>query len=277
MRPGEPIQVSEQQEAIDQKPASTLCKAMAITLKAYNQATRDLLAIKYASVRDAAPPHLRAPCHTYVVCCLDGIIVRYDAAGEKTPRVFCTDLDQPLSAIAPGFSEFVMHVPDDPSSYVPEHKGPSISQVFVNADGQATEQARIHPVLYASKGLPADFQMPSPPARPPCLASMHCELELNIQGTVLPANTPAKAIRTAPENLLARAVVALPVGWKAIEIYPRLREEYWRPEYAAAWAEQDLLGAIAQRNLAVNALHRLDGRRDFKVCSPVPRSPAISF
>jgi hypothetical protein len=55
--------------------------------------------------------------------------------------------------------------------------------------------------------------------------------------------------------------MSLPVGWQAIEIYPRLGEEYWRPEYAAAWAQLDLLNAIAQHNLVENALHRLDGRR----------------
>jgi hypothetical protein len=51
------------------------------------------------------------------------------------------------------------------------------------------------------------------------------------------------------------------VGWQAIEIYPRLSEEYWRPEYAAAWARLDLMSVIAQRNFVDNALLRLDGRR----------------
>lgn len=54
--------------------------------------------------------------------------------------------------------------------------------------------------------------------------------------------------------------MALPVGWQAIEIYPLLGEEYWRSEYAKAWAQLDLLSAIAQRNAVENALLRLDGR-----------------
>jgi len=50
------------------------------------------------------------------------------------------------------------------------------------------------------------------------------------------------------------------VGWPSIEIYPLLGEEYWRPEYAKAWAQLDLLSAITERNAVENALLRLDGR-----------------
>jgi hypothetical protein len=31
-------------------------------------------------------PHLRVPCHIYVLCCPDGVVVRYDAAGEEEPK-----------------------------------------------------------------------------------------------------------------------------------------------------------------------------------------------
>ena len=82
-----------------------------------------------------------------------------------------------------------------------------------------------------------------------------------MHGVLSPANTPARAISTGSDHFLAHGLMSLPVGWQAIEIYPRLGEEYWRPEYAAAWAQLDLLNAIAQHNLVENALHRLDGRR----------------
>jgi hypothetical protein len=82
-----------------------------------------------------------------------------------------------------------------------------------------------------------------------------------MRGVVKTLNVPARAIPTGSEFFVAHGVKGLAVGWQAIEIYPRLSEEYWRPEYAAAWAKLDLMSVIAQRNLVENALLRLDGRR----------------
>ncbi len=172
LQPGQPIQVSDPIEVTDGTQMSSLCVAMAETLGAYSKAGRELLAGQYASVRDLAPPHLRVPCHIYVVCCPDGVIVRYDAAGEDEPKVRYTDHHQGLAEAAPGFSEQVIHVPDDPATYVPKHLGPGIIQMLVNERGEAVEHGRLHPVIYAPKSLPADFVMPPPPARPPCLASI---------------------------------------------------------------------------------------------------------
>jgi hypothetical protein len=45
-----------------------------------------------------------------------------------------------------------------------------------------------------------------------------------------------------------------------IEVYPPLGEEYWKPEYAATWAELDLLAAIAQKNAVASALRGIDSR-----------------
>ena len=189
---------------------------MAATLSAYIKAARELLASKYASVRDLAPPHLRVPCHVYVVCCSDGVVVRYDAAGEEEPKVRYTDFDQALVLAAPNFSEQVIHVPDDIATYVPEHKGPALIQTVVNANGEAVEYARLYPVLYAPKALPPDFKMPPPSARPPCLASINQELQIELHGTVSSTNASPKAIPAVSDNFLAHGLVSLAVGWQAV-------------------------------------------------------------
>src|SRR5271169_358009 len=100
--------------------------------------------------------------------------------------------------------------------------------------------------------------------RPLCLAFFfHRELQFQMHGVLLPTIAPpARAIPTGSDHFIAHGLVSLPVGWQAIEIYPRLDEEYWRPEYAATWAKLDLLSVIAQHNAAQSTLHRLDGRRD---------------
>jgi hypothetical protein len=262
LRPGEPIQVSDPIDVmdVDATQCSPLCAAMVETLKAHRKAARELIAGQYASVQDLAPPHLRVPCHIYVICCPDGVVVRYDAAGEEEPKVRYTDRYESLAEVAPYYSEHVIHVPDDPATYVPKHAGPSISQFFKNERGEEVEIGRLHPVIYAPRSFPADFNLPPPPARPPCLASLHRELQIQMRGKVLEPNAPARAIPAGTDHFVAHGLISLNVGWQAVEIYPVLDEAYWRPEYAGVWAQLDLQYAIMQRNLVKSALHSLDGR-----------------
>jgi hypothetical protein len=234
---------------------------MAAALRAYTKAARELLNGQYASVRDLAPPHLRSPCHCYIVCCPDGVLVRYDATDEE-PKVRSADWPEPLAETLPKFSEQVLHQPDDPGAFVPSHKGPSISQVFITERDEEIEQARLYPIILVPKAFQAGFTMPAPPARPPCLASLHRELDIQIRGAVPPLSAPGRALSTPADQFIAHGVIPLRVGWQAIEVYPRLGEEYWKPEYAPGWAQLDLLSVIAQRNAISTALHRLDGRRD---------------
>ena len=179
LRPGQPIQVTEPVEGADARELSPLCAAMVETLRAYRKAGRELVEGQYASVRELAPPHLRVPCHIYVVCCPDGVIVRYDAAGEEEPKVrgSCPDPHESLAEMAPAFSEQVIYVSDDPETYVPKHEGPGFILNRRDEHGEEVEFARFHPMICAPKTLPADFKLPLPPARPPCLASFHRELQ----------------------------------------------------------------------------------------------------
>jgi hypothetical protein len=193
------------------------------------------------------------------MCCPDGVLVRYDAASGEQPRVRTTDYHETLAELTPKFSEQVIHVPDDPATYVPRHDGPSLTLSIINEHGaEVTTPPGDLRVEKPSRKLSATV---TPSARPPCLAALNRELQVQLQGIVLPANTPARAVPIPSDHFVAHGLVLLPVGWQAIEIYPRLDEEYWRPEYAAAWAQLDLLSAIAQRNAVQSALQRLDGRR----------------
>jgi hypothetical protein len=101
--PGKPIEIVGPIEASHARPASPLSKAMATTLKAYVKAGRELLDGAFTSVRDLAPPNLRVPCHTYVICCPDGVLVRYDAAEGEEPKVRSADHPESLARVAPLF------------------------------------------------------------------------------------------------------------------------------------------------------------------------------
>ena len=99
-------------------------------------------------------------------------------------------------------------------------------------------------------------------------------------------DVPRGAVTSTPEQFIAHTVLSLPVGWQAIEIYPRLDENYWKSEYAAGWAKLNLLGALAQHNALDSALHHLDGRlhatampnfwRNSKHYYPDQKSPATN-
>src|SRR5262249_34687045 len=157
------------------------------SLKAYVQAARELLDGRYAHDRELAPPHLRVPCRVYAICCPDSILVRYDATAES-PKALGAGVDETLQDVAAKFSEQLIHVPDDPAKYVPNLSGPAIRPVSIQ-DGKAIELEAVYPIIYAPKALPANFNLPPPSARPPCLASLHRELQVHVRGQIFPANT----------------------------------------------------------------------------------------
>jgi Domain of unknown function (DUF4263) len=257
--PGQPIELTDLAQRSDAGPVSAVSKAIALTLKSYLRAGRELVDGAYRSVRDLAPPIFRVPCHVYAVCCPDGVLVRYDAAGAEEPMAGFADSPESLAKVSAQFSDYLVHSPDDPATYVPEHLGPSVA-LHIRGEYGTTELAQFSPLIIAPKMLPAGFPVPRPSERPPCLASVNREIQLEVHGEIPSSEASYGAISSSPEQFIARIVTPLPVGWQAIEIYPRLDETYWKPEYAGAWAKHDLESAIAQRNAIEMAFYQLDGR-----------------
>ena len=126
--------------------------------------------------------------------------------------------------------------------------------------GTTAECLKARPLIYATSDLPDGFQMPLSPARPPRLAFAHSEMDFQFGGFLVPSDAPMDPTRPDADNFVAHSRFRLPVGWQAIEIYPLLGEEYWKPEYAPLWAELDLLAEIAKRNLIASTLSGIDGR-----------------
>ena len=60
------------------------------------------------------------------------------------------------------------------------------------------------------------------------------------------------------QHFLARSKLRLPVGWECIEIYPFMDLDAWKPEYAAAWAENDILAAVATGQIRESHYQSLD-------------------
>jgi hypothetical protein len=257
---GQPVEFVDEVEVAEPTPVSSLGHAILQTLREYRRAASALLGARLASFKELAPPHLRSPCNILIICCPDGVLVRYDRAGGQEPKMRVADATDGLAKVAPQFSDQVIHFPQGPATYVPNSLGPSLVLSVTDSNGNTVDRAQIHPVIYASTVLPPDFVATEPPSRPPPIVSIHNELQMQLHGAVLPENTPPGAVLPGAEHFIAHGTVRLAVGWEAVEVYPLLGEEHWKPEYAASWAELDLFAAAAQANAMQVALNQLDGR-----------------
>lgn len=262
IEPGKPIRFSGIGEGVVPDPEGS--RVLGQTFKAYREASKSLLEGKYAAFRQFAPPHIREPSSAFVLACADGIIVRYDPPDESGPKVRVGRALQPLAEITPAISENVLHFPTDPATYVPPAGGVRLS--IKKHDGQTDtvqEVMSMSLMIFASTALPSGTVVPAPGARPLLLVGIPNEFEFHIQGTVEPAGPHGSPRELNQEtSFLARSRIALPVGWRAIEVYPLLGSEYWKPEFAPAWAELDILAATAQRNLLEEGFRRLDSRTE---------------
>ncbi len=94
----------------------------------------------------------------------------------------------------------------------------------------------------------------APPSKPFCLLSIRNSLEFQLRGEILPTHP-----RQGPgQPFLARSLLRLPVGWDCIEVFPGVDPARWNPEYAAAWAETDILAAVVSHQIREAQLNNLD-------------------
>jgi hypothetical protein len=248
---------SSETEAAEGRSAA---RTVGATIKAYRQAAKQLLDGRYADIRSYAPSHLREPSSTTVLCCEDGIIVRYDAAEVDEPKVRSGSLGVGLAEAAPQFSDSLIHFPSDPGQYDPGPGGIEIHFAkFSLSSGEQKPIGAMRPLIYAtSRGPAVEATMP-PPLRPRPLISVGNELEIVISGVVEPAEGPSSPqLISKSQEFVARGTMALQVGLRAIEIYPCFDSAYWQPQYAALWAEADLLAAVARSQLRDAHFNALD-------------------
>ncbi len=289
VQPGQPLQFTDTPGADTSNAVpSSIDKAIGRTLDAYTRAARKLLESKYAGQKDIAPPHMRGPSSITIIRCTDGLLVRYDLASEGQEKIGLFWSNDSLADVAPQFSEQLIYFPADPKTYIPTPGGLEFALTITDPKTGATDvPIRIRPLIYGSL-LPNGFQMPLPPARPPCLISIYNETDFYLGGTLVPAGIAMEQAGSDAVEFVAYRRFKLPVGWQAIEIYRPLGEEYWKPEYAPIWAELDILAAIAQKNAITLKLNRLDGRgatrkhyaallKEFETLLDGPEEPTHQF
>jgi hypothetical protein len=260
---GKPLQFGDPVEADSPTtPERENANCVADSIKAYCTAAKDLLSSRYACYAEFMPKHLQGPCSTFVIRCSDGVFIRYDAAAEGEPKTRVTALNETLANIAPNFSEYFIHYGVDPENLNFDEKSPCLVAGIIDAGGAQRDSVSYRLGVFTTGHFPDGYLHPKPPLRPACLVSVTNELEVAMGGRLVPSDDPLLQDGPDVQHFVAHGRLCLSMGWLAIEIYPLLGDEHWRPEYAAAWAECDILAIAAQRNLQEIQLNTLDSRAE---------------
>jgi hypothetical protein len=166
-----------------------------------------------------------------------------------------------LAEVALMFSEQVLYLDVEP--FQPE-KAPKIN-FGIGRPGEPLQPAFSAAVaMFASSKPPFGFEMSKPPVRPTPIISLTSDTDMELAGMVLPADSGGSDANATAQQFLAHSRFPLPVGWRALEIYPPLADEHWQASYAPMWAELDILAAAAQRNIQESRYSALDSRVDVR-------------
>jgi hypothetical protein len=224
------------------------------TLKVYLSASRNLVAGRYAELRDYVPEHMTSACRPSAFLLDDGIIVRYDLVDNPELVVSAYRLHGSITDWAPRLSEDVVHCPRDAASFDPGEKGLTISWSKRTPDGAITPVTAIRIAIVAAIGEAQSQRHAG--ARPTPIASVTNEFEAVLVGETVPSGGRRE------QQFLVRNRLRAPVGWRTIEVYPEFNPDIWNPDIASLWAEADLLAAVARRNLQEQHYAGLDPHVD---------------
>jgi len=254
---GQPMQLIDSEEGIPDTMTAIqkeIVHAVLTTVLEYLRSAHELAEGKYAHLKQFIPRHLLESGLVVAACCEDGVIIRYDAKGEdeRTGAAWSPDS---LIDIAPKFSESVVycHTSKDFISEIPQN-GPILR--FVAIDGKTGQQtvfssARIgcHVILERPT-----LSIPPPPSKPYCVVSLRNSLEVELLGQMMPGEYSGPQTK----SFLMRGHMRLPVGWACIEVFPFIDKEYWKPENARFWAENDILASVVAAQFRESQLRTLD-------------------
>ncbi len=244
-REGTPIKLT--------KKNRNIINQVGLTIKKYLDVSKDLLGSKFLSVKDLAPLHLFNPGNVLVICCNDGIIIRYDKNRDDKRKIITGLIDNSLIDMAPIISEAVVFCHSDPKfeSEIPT-KGIEITVSAVKPGNFSKDLMKFRVGFDVVMSLPST--LPSPPRKPFCLLSVRNSLEFHLHGEM----AGNKASSSYGQRFLIRTQLNLPVGWQCIEIFPFFNLDHWKPEFASIWAENDILSSILTKQSQETEFHNLD-------------------
>jgi hypothetical protein len=222
-------------------------------VKAYLNAAQDALNGKYAHLKEYAPTHLAQPGNVLAVCCPDGVVVRYERRTDQM-RIFIGWMSDSIATVASQLSQNVIHCYANRGYTSTVHETGALLEMW--AEDGITGQRDV--VVSGRIGIEAVLErpekIPQPPRKPFCLLSVRSALEVNVLCELVPKESSGQT----GQRFLTRSFVSLGVGWECIEVFPFVNVEHWNSDYAALWAETDLLAAVAAEQFRAEQFQSLD-------------------
>jgi Domain of unknown function (DUF4263) len=257
-----PMKFEAQLDEATQAPGTKehkICKKLGKVVRAYLDASAELLRGKYQHLRSLAPPHLVSPGNVLVAICEEGAVIRYEKADicKVASGIVKSDLATTIRTLSQNLI-ICRRAGEEP--------------ILPGTDGIELRVTRRRPAtgeiadLFAAKiqfdtVITAPSQRPQPPAKPYCMLSVRNSFDFELCGDLSPDNAQGAT------QFVARSTATLPVGWECIEVFPFLDIGEWKPEYARAWAEVDVLASVASQQVRDRAYLSLDpmaeGRRQY--------------
>ena len=192
-----PMQLTE--NANDDTPALTpeqhhTVSAMGKVIREYREAAKNLLAEKYSHLRESAPEYLADPGNIMVVCCTDGVVIRYERKLESS-RIFSGWMSEDLPQVVAMLSQnLIQCYTSQQFTSTVDKTGTEIKLSAVNPDtSQAKELLSIR--IGFAVVIDRPEHIPAPPRKPYCLCSVQNTLVLSQLGF---GNCLRKRLRLLP-------------------------------------------------------------------------------
>lgn len=253
---GRPVELEEATDAVPDEPDPARAEAfrqLSSTIKMYVETARKLLNGPYSALKDLAPAHFKDPYRILAIICPDGLVIRYERKADAKGQLIIGWSEETLTSLVPKISEGLAycHPTRDFVSSVPQ-TGLELRFAKVDPAGHSED------VLSFRMGIDAVLEkpekLPQPPAKPYCLLSVQSSMEIQLQGELVSIGNS----QGTGQNLIARTLLRMNVGWECVEVFPFFVLEHWKPEYAQLWAENDLLASLVARQLHEAQLNSLD-------------------
>jgi len=253
---GKLSEISNSEETNIQKPSQEeqeIVRRVGATVRAYLKAVEELLSNKYAHLRQLTPIYLSNPGNVLVLCCPDGIIIRFEQKIDKK-KVYSGWIPETISAAVATISENVINCYSN-RNFTSTISTDGVELRLFTTNGVSKQRNDICSFRIGFEAvIEKPKELPKSPEKPYCLLSVKNSFEMQVYGVLKGKD---KTIEEG-QCILTRSKISLPVGWECIEIYPFFELERWKPEYACVWAERDLLAAIVTNQFRESHYQSLD-------------------
>ena len=253
-RPMRFVEIDDGEAAVSTPEEEEHLAAIGAVVKEYLRTTRSLSAGKYAHLQDKIPAFMRDPGQVLIALCTDGIAIRYELRNDQEAQISVAIMHDDIAHTAALLSQNLIHIA---SSEIPQPNAERFG-VEIKLQAQGPTEGPVREILASRIWFQATLKNGEPQSstgqKPYCLLSVRNEIVIELHGDLLSLVDSG----APPKPFIVRSQLRLGAGWDCIEVFPGREMARWRVEFAALWAENDLLGAALVAQTQAAQLSNLD-------------------